>query len=55
MSDNKPSPLTIVPASAGFGKTHFIQEKLAEWVGTSGNGNAPVKIFAFTFRRSCCR
>ena len=25
-------PLTIIPAGAGSGKTHTIQERLGEWV-----------------------
>lgn len=40
-------PITIVPASAGSGKTHFIQDRLTEWVAKSGN--APEKIVAVTF------
>lgn len=39
--------LTIVPASAGSGKTHFIQDELTKWVGTPGN--SPEKIVAVTF------
>ena len=39
--------LTIIPASAGSGKTHYIQEELTKWIGTSGN--VPEKIVAVTF------
>lgn len=40
------SLLTIVPASAGSGKTHYIQKKLTKWVNAGGN---PEKIVAVTF------
>ena len=40
-------PLTIVPASAGSGKTHYIQETLAREIRE--NGLAPEKIVAVTF------
>jgi ATP-dependent exoDNAse (exonuclease V) beta subunit len=40
-------PLTIIPAGAGSGKTHSIQEQLGEWVV---NGEiAPERIVAVTF------
>ena len=40
-------PLTILPAGAGSGKTHAIQEKLADWV-IKGEV-APDRILAVTF------
>ena len=39
--------LTIIPAGAGSGKTHTIQEKLGEWV-VQGR-IAPERIVAVTF------
>lgn len=49
MTVNNLPPLTIVPAGAGSGKTHYIQKKLAEWIR---NGLAPEKIVAVTFTES---
>ncbi|GMQ76976.1 MAG: UvrD-helicase domain-containing protein [Gammaproteobacteria bacterium] len=40
-------PLTVVPAGAGSGKTHHIQECLAEWI--SVGEVAPERIVAVTF------
>jgi ATP-dependent exoDNAse (exonuclease V) beta subunit len=40
-------PLTLIPAGAGSGKTHSIQEKLGEWV--AAGKVAPERIVAVTF------
>ena len=45
--ESRRPPLIIVPASAGSGKTHYIQETLAHEI--KENGLAPEKIVAVTF------
>ena len=40
-------PLSVVPAGAGSGKTHHIQECLADWI--AAGAVAPERIVAVTF------